>query len=107
LAVSTGRVAGSPIADERGVAVYDQGDDAGATGLAETELQDYARRHPLRVAILALLSSKRQPERTVDDLCSQLPNTPSRAVVEYHLKALRTVGLVSERGEGAAAYSLV
>jgi hypothetical protein len=111
LDVSTGRVAGSPIADERGIAVYDQGDDAG-TGLIERsadDLQDYARRHPLRVAILALLSSKRKSECTLEDLSAELPDEPSRRLVDYHLKVLRTVSLVSEqRHNGAAAtYSLV
>jgi DNA-binding transcriptional ArsR family regulator len=113
LDVSTERVAGTPIADERGVAVYGQrGDDAeGETGLAERsthDLQNFARRHPLRVAILALLSSKRHPERTVDELCDSLPNKPRRAVVEYHLKALRAINLVSEEREAGApaSYSL-
>jgi DNA-binding transcriptional ArsR family regulator len=112
LDVSTGRVAGSPITDEGGIAVYDQGDEAGGPGLIERSadgIENCARRHPLRASILALLSSEKKSERTVEDLSAELPDEPSRRLVDYHLKVLRTVGLVSEqRRKGAAAtYRLV
>jgi predicted transcriptional regulator len=55
----------------------------------------------LRLAILALLASKRHPERAADDLRVELPDFPALAVVEYHLGVLREVGLVSEREVGS------
>lgn len=69
--------------------------------------QQYARSHPLRLAILALLASKRHPERSVGALSAELPDSPASVVVEYHLRVLRNVGLVGKRDTGSnAIYSL-
>lgn len=93
--------------------MLDQGKDArdepGELRLHQpTDPQDYARSHPLRLAILALLSSKRCPERAARDLSAELPGCPDLAVVEYHLGVLRQVELVSEHETGASAvYGLV
>jgi len=65
-------------------------------------MQGYACSHPLRLAILALLASDRQRECTAADLRSELPKTPSAAVVDYHLGVLLGVGLVSERTRGTS-----
>jgi hypothetical protein len=55
--------------------------------------QDRARRHPLRLQILALLQ---RPGRSRDpqDLRRELPNKPAVAVITYHLRVLSEVGLV-------------
>ncbi len=79
-------------------------DEPGELRLRESSNpQDYARSHPLRLAILALLSSKRRPERSAEDLSTELPDFPTLAVVEYHLGVLRRVGLISEHEASAGA----
>lgn len=57
------------------------------------ELQDRARRHPLRLQILALIA-KGSRSLDPDDLRRELPQRPAVAVIKYHLKALREVGLI-------------
>lgn len=93
--------------------MYARGDDAadaaGGSGLAEppADLRDQARRHPLRLAILALLASKRNGDRSLADLRAELPNSPAEAVVNYHLGVLRSVGLIRRDGDDSSAvYSL-
>jgi hypothetical protein len=61
------------------------------------ELQDRARRHPLRLQILALIAKDGGRSLDPDDLQRELPTRPAAAVIEYHLKALREVGLVPTR----------
>jgi hypothetical protein len=70
-------------------------------------LRDFARRHTTRLAILALLSSKQQGDRSLDDLHVALPDTPARAAVEYHLGVLSRVGLICRHlGVAGAIYRL-
>lgn len=83
--------------------MYAQGDDAaGEPALAKvpSDLQDYARRHPLRVAILALLA---QRARSAGSLSAELPTKPGTPVLDYHLRALSTIGLVDVREEGGGS----
>lgn len=80
--------------------MYGQGDDVGEPGLdpAPADLQDYARRHPMRVAILALLASGHGGQRSPAELHDELPEAPDLAVVEYHMRVLCKVGLVKCAG---------
>jgi len=55
--------------------------------------QDSARRHPLRLKILAL-SLRRNRSRGTDDLRRELPERPAVAVIEYHLLVLRQAKLL-------------
>lgn len=75
--------------------MYALGDAASKTGLAELLAGpgDVACRHPMRRAILALLSSE-ELGRSPSDLCAALPDSPAWAVVKYHLGVLHGVGLV-------------
>ncbi|HWA55227.1 MAG TPA: hypothetical protein VG816_13745 [Solirubrobacterales bacterium] len=57
------------------------------------ELRDQARRHPLRLHIIALSVRKGQ-SLDPEDLRRELPDHPTVAVIEYHLFVLRKVGLV-------------
>ena len=61
------------------------------------ELQDRARRHPLRLQILALIAKDGSRSLDPADLRRELPTRPAVAVIKYHLKALREVGLVPTR----------
>lgn len=53
-----------------------------------------ARRHPLRLHIIALSSRKGQ-SLDPEDLRRELLDHPTVAVIEYHLFVLRKVGLLS------------
>jgi hypothetical protein len=53
----------------------------------------YARKHPLRLKILAL-SARRSRSLDPDDLKRELPDHPAVAVIEYHLSVLRQVDLL-------------
>lgn len=59
--------------------------------------QDQARRHPLRLAVLAILASG---PLAVSEIASELPRTPGLALLRYHLGVLRRAELVSEKAEG-------
>lgn len=59
------------------------------------------------LAILALLSSKQQGNRSLDDLHVALPDSPAGAVVEYHLGVRCRVGLICRHhGVAGAVYRL-
>lgn len=67
-----------------------------------------AREHPLRRALLQLLSvggGKRELPATA--LCHELSGSPALSVVVYHLKVLLDAGLVEMSGDdpGAPVYS--
>lgn len=62
-------------------------------GLLEAR-QDYARRHPLRLHIIALSVRKGQ-SLDPEDLRRELPDHPAVALIEYHVRVLREVGLLS------------
>jgi hypothetical protein len=72
-----------------------------------TRLQDFARSHTTRASILALFAQ--DEERSLDpiDLGRELPNEPAPAVVDYHLRTLRTASLLPPQAaaedEGSAA----
>jgi hypothetical protein len=57
------------------------------------ERQDRARRHPLRLLILA---QAQRPGQSLDprDIRRELPKRPAVAVIEYHLRVLREAGLI-------------
>jgi hypothetical protein len=57
--------------------------------------RDQARRHPLRLAILAL--SVQGKSLDPKDLHRELPTHPRIATIEYHLSVLRQVDLLSFR----------
>ena len=59
--------------------------------------QDDARRHPLRLNILALAVQSRGTWLNPDDLHRELPDHPAVAVIEYHLLVLRRVDLLPSR----------
>jgi hypothetical protein len=61
-------------------------------GLLEAK-QDYARRHPLRLHLIAL-SVRRGQSLDPEDLRRELPDRPAVALIEYHLRVLRQVGLL-------------
>ncbi len=55
--------------------------------------QDHARRHPLRLNILAL-SQRRSQSLDPGDLRRELPDRPAVEVIEYHLLVLQQVELL-------------
>jgi len=61
----------------------------------DAERQEYARSHPLRVMILALIVQG-GGVRSLDpeDLRQELPKHPAVAVIEYHLRVLRDAKLL-------------
>ncbi len=63
-----------------------------------------AREHPLRRALLQLLSvggGKRELPATA--LCHELSDSPALSVVVYHLKVLLDAGLVETSGDDPSA----
>lgn len=64
--------------------------------------------HPIRIAILDLLSGPGKPGLPTTALCHELPDSPALSVVAYHLKVLLDVGLVQANGNDPATpiYSL-
>jgi hypothetical protein len=66
-------------------------------------LQGDARNHSLRQSILALVAQDEGRSLDADSLRCDLPGEPSRAAVEYHLKVLRSSGLLpfAAAGDGA------
>lgn len=81
--------------------MYDDGDEErGKPGKSRSPStdQDQARRHPLRLTILAILASG--GTFAVSDIASDLPRTPSLALLRYHLGVLRQADLVDEKVEG-------
>ena len=60
--------------------------------------EDHARRHPLRLAILAMLASG--GPRNVAEISGELPGAPSLSVLRYHLGVLHQAELVTEKAEG-------
>jgi DNA-binding transcriptional ArsR family regulator len=68
------------------------------------ELQDRARRHPLRLQILALTVRDGSLSLDPGRLRRELPRRPALTVVKYHLGVLREAGLVprAQVGRGAA-----
>ena len=57
-------------------------------------LQDFARSHAIRTGILALFAEDEGRSLDPDDLGRGLPNEPAPAVVDYHLKTLRSASLL-------------
>jgi len=64
--------------------------------------------HPVRIAILNLLSGPGKRELPATALCHELPGSPALSRVDYHLRVLLEVGLVQANGNDPAApvYSL-
>lgn len=62
------------------------------SGLLEAR-RDCARRHPLRLHIIAL-SVRRGQSLDPHDLQRELPDHPSVRLIEYHLLVLRQVDLL-------------
>jgi hypothetical protein len=56
-------------------------------------MRDRARKHPLRLKILALVVRRNQ-SLDPEALRRELPDHPSVAVIDYHLLVLRQVGLL-------------
>jgi hypothetical protein len=75
---------------------------------ASVREKERAGLHPIRIAILDLLSGPGKPELPATALCHELPHSPALSVVAYHLKVLLDVGLVQANGKDPAApiYSL-
>lgn len=69
----------------------------GGVGDMDAELlearRDQARSNPLRLKVLAL-AVKRGQSLDPDDLRRELAERPSVALIEYHLRVLREVGLL-------------
>ena len=59
--------------------------------------RDQARRHDLRLKILALVAQDRHRSLDPEDLSRLLPDHPAATVVEYHLAVLRRVDLLPLR----------
>lgn len=66
-----------------------------------------AREHPLRRALLQLLSAGGKRELPATALCHELSGSPALSVVVYHLEVLLDAGLVETSGDdpGAPLYS--
>lgn len=54
--------------------------------------RDQARRHPLRLGLIALSAQGKSLDP--EDLRRELPDRPSVAVIEYHLMVLREAELL-------------
>lgn len=54
--------------------------------------RDQARRHDLRLGILALAAQSRSMD--IKDLHRELPTHPTLVVIDYHLSVLRQAGLL-------------
>ena len=61
--------------------------------------RDQARKHPLRLKILALAVRKGQ-SLDPEDLRRKLPDHPTVPAIEYHLLVLRRVGVLPAREGG-------
>ncbi len=61
--------------------------------------QDQARKHGLRLKILAL-AQKRNQSLDPEDLRWELPERPAVAVIEYHLLVLERAQLLPSRATG-------
>lgn len=59
-------------------------------------LHDYARSHPTRLNILALIAQGRGGLLDPEDFRRELPDRPPVPVIEYHLLVLRQIGLVPD-----------
>jgi DNA-binding transcriptional ArsR family regulator len=66
-------------------------------------LLDFARSHPTRANILALVEQGEGRSLDPGDLARELPNKPAPAVVTYHLKVLRSASLLPTEESGASA----
>jgi Fe2+ or Zn2+ uptake regulation protein len=77
----------------------DERQDRGRTSAREKER---ARLHPIRMAILNLLSGRKR-ELPARALCHELPDSPSLSLVAYHLKVLLDAGLVKANRNDPAA----
>lgn len=64
-------------------------------------MQKQARKHPMRLKILAL-ASKRNRALDSADRRRELPERPAVTVIEYHLKVLREVDLLPSAKPTAA-----
>lgn len=73
-----------------------QGDEAARM----SRLRDFARSHPTRLAILALVA--KDGGRLLDpaDLSRNLPKKPDSTMVSYHLKVLRSASLLPLKATG-------
>jgi hypothetical protein len=70
------------------------------------QLLDFARSHPMRVSILALIAQDESRSLDPGDLARELPNDTAPAVLNYHLKVLRSASLLPPRAadeSGASA----
>jgi len=67
-----------------------------------SRLLDFARSHPTRAGILALLAQDEGRSLDPDDLVSELANKVAPAVVDYHLKVLRSASLLPTEESGAS-----
>lgn len=65
-----------------------------------TRLQDSARRHPIRLNVLALVAKDDARSLDSDDLSGELPKRPDSAVVSYHVKVLQSTSLLPLKAEG-------
>lgn len=102
LAVSAGRVARHFKLSMREVGRMPRGPIQGQLAVlvdALARLRDVARRHPMRLAILALLASKRRETRSLAGLRTQLPQKPLIALVAYHARVLCQLELIRCQGD--------
>lgn len=83
-------------------------DERDERGRASVREKERAGLHPIRIAILDLLSGPGKRELPATAICHELPGSPALSVVAYHLKVLLDVGLVRANGNDPAApvYSL-
>lgn len=57
-------------------------------------LQDFARSHPIRLTVLALVAKDERRSLDPADLSRELPKRPDSTVVSYHVRVLRSISLL-------------
>jgi hypothetical protein len=74
-------------------------------GSARLELlQDFARSHPVRLRILALVAKDERRSLDPVDLSHELPKRPDSIVVSYHARVLQTASLLpAKKSEDSTA----
>ena len=83
------------------------GEGEGEGGDADRR-RERARKHPLRLAILAVLDKHGKEGLTVGQIRELLPDDDdhSLAVIAYHLQALEAAGLIEASGDADGFWAL-
>lgn len=71
-------------------------------------LQDFARSHPMRLTVLALVAKNEGRSLDPTDLSREMPKRPESTAVSYHVRVLRStsllpLGAVGKEDEGSVA----